>query len=106
MNKFKVKISPTYYSDDYFVLKYTTNGIFWRTLRHYEFDIMVERAYMVKKSWHYTDAKYVISEFKTLDDIKKYEEKELKQVKIENEARDKKNKENKINKRKIYKKYG
>lgn len=106
MGKFKIKISPTWYSDEFIVLKYTTNNIFWKTIYGYEYGYQYNRAHMVKKTWHYSNAKYLMQKFKTLEDVKKYEAEELKKVKQKNEEIVKQNKKKKEDKKRIYKKFG
>lgn len=104
MSKFRIKISPWYASDDFFTVKYSTNGIFWKTLKQYKYDVLDEWCYMVSAIFNYTDAEYIMSKFKNMEDIIKYEETERKRVIDHNKEIKDKRKRVKETKKLIYKK--
>lgn len=105
MSKFRIKVSPWWASDDYIILKYSTNGIFWKTLKNYEYDVLDKWCYMTTKVSHYTNAEYLINKFKSLEDIIKYEEEEEGKVITHNNEINARNKIKKQEKQKVYKKY-
>jgi len=76
MGKFRIKISSSWFSEDYIVFKYTTNGIFWKTIKCYVYDVLDKWCYMSTKSCHFKNVKETLSKFKTLEDIKIYKEEE------------------------------
>lgn len=86
MGKFRIKISESWFSKDYIVLKYSTNGIFWKTIQEYEYDVLDEWCYMVTKTASFKNAEYLLSKFKTLDDVIKYENEEKQRVDKQNKA--------------------
>lgn len=74
MGKFRIKITAWWASADYIQYKYSTNGIFWHRIYKCEYEILDEWYYMKPRTDYYSNAKYVIDEFKSVDDIRKYED--------------------------------
>jgi len=106
MGRFRIRIAPTWFSDDYVYLKYSNNGVFWKTVKGYTEDRLDKWCYWEKKAVKLTDAEHWISRFKTIDEVKIFEEEQLKlgidrNKELSEEAR-RKQKE----KDKIYKLYG
>jgi hypothetical protein len=102
---FKIKICRSWFSDKFAVIRYSTNGIFWHTIKEYDYDYVEERPYFSNMLIYISDVPNVISRFKSLADIKNFEDEELKRVinhRKEISARNKKEKEQIKN---IYKKY-
>jgi len=106
MGKFRIKISSSWFSDDFIILKYSTNGLFWKKIYQYEYDSLDNWCYMVIKTEHYKNAEYLLSKFKSIDDIIKYEEEERKKGVEHNNQISKRNKKLKEDKQKIYQKFG
>lgn len=105
MWKFRIKISSSWFSNDYVSFKYTTNGIFWKRVRTYEYDVLDKWCYMTTL---YKQIKYVedtMSQFKTLDDIKKYEAEQLQRVIKRNNEIAESNKKSSAKKSEIYNKF-
>lgn len=106
MGKFRVKIVPTWFSDTYAILKYSTNGIFWKKLYTYDYDILDEWCYMSPRTFHFSNSESVIKQFKSIEDILRYEKEQELKVIAHNKEISKLNKEIKKSKQDIYKKYG
>lgn len=86
MGKFRIKIAASWFSNDYFVLKYSTNGIFWKTIKCYEYYNFEGWAYMVDLTINFKNVKNILNDFKTLDDVKNFElEQKQKVIKKNNE---------------------
>ena len=102
--KFRIKISRTWFSEDYIVIKYKT-GIFWKTIKEYKYDVLYKCCYMVEKISHFSNAKSLLSQFKTIDDVEKYEEEEKQKVIKHNQEISEKNKKHKEERDNIYKQY-
>ncbi len=103
--KFKIKISSTSFSQDYCIIKYTTNGIFWKSIKHYEYDVLDKWCYMTTEIIHFSNAKDFLSKFKTIEDVKKYEEKELLRVIGQNKEISERNKKHNAERNNVYKLY-
>ena len=80
MGKFRIKISPASWSRDFIILKYSTNGIFWKTIKECEYDILDEWCYMVPKIHNFKNAEYLLEKFKSLDNVLRFESEELLKV--------------------------
>lgn len=105
MKKFRIKISASWFSEDFIVLKYSTNGIFWKSIKCYEYDILDKWCYMSIKTSHFSNAKELISKFKTIEDVKRYEEEEREKVNKHNQEISNKNKKHKEERDDVYNKY-
>ena len=105
MGKFKIKIASSWFSEDFIVLKYSTNGIFWKSVKSYDYDILDEWCYMLTKTTHFSNAETELSKFKTLEDVKRYEEAEREKVIKHNSEISEKNKRHKEKRNNIYKQY-
>lgn len=105
MGKFRIKISSSWFSEDYIVLKYSTNGIFWKKVREYEYDIMDEWCYMSTKTSHFSNAKELLSKFKTIEDVKRYEEEERRKVIKHNAEISERNKRHKEELNNVYRQF-
>lgn len=73
MGKFRIKIQPSWFSDDYAVLRYSTNGIFWKNIKDCKCSVNDDLYYMSPKTIYYSSAPCVLSQFKTIEDVEKYE---------------------------------
>lgn len=105
MGKFRIKISSTWFSEDYIVLKYSTNGIFWKTIREYEYDSLAKWCYMNAKIISFSSAEYVLNKFKTLEDVIKFEDEQRMLVNTQNKEISERNKKHKKERDDVYKKY-
>lgn len=105
MRKFRIKISSSWFSRDYVVFKYSTNGIFWKTIKEYEYDICDNWCYMVVKRINFSSAYAVISKFKTIEDVKKYEAEERWKVIAHNNNISEANKKHKKKRNEVYKRF-
>jgi hypothetical protein len=105
MGKFRIKISSSWFSKDFIVFKYSTNGIFWKSIKCYDYDIINEWCYMSIKTSPFSYAKEFISKFKTIEDVRKYEEKERQQVIKHNQEISDRNKKHIEERNNIYKQY-
>jgi hypothetical protein len=105
MGKFRIKISSTWLFDELVVFKYSTNGIFWKKIKCQRFDIFSKKSYMGTKIKNYIFAEEIISRFKTIEDVRKYEEEE-KQLVIEfNKKFYERKKKERDEKKNIYKQF-
>ena len=102
MGKFRIKISSSWFSKDFIVLRYSTNGIFWKSIKCYHYDISEKWCYMSTKTSHFSDAKYLLSKFKTIQDVKRYENQERQRVIRHNAEISEINKNNKDKRDKVY----
>jgi hypothetical protein len=105
MGKFRIKISSSWFSEDYIVLKYSTNGIFWKTIKCYDYEISDNWCYMSTKIGHFSNAKELISKFKTIEDVRKYEEEERRRVIKHNQEISDRNKKHKEERNNVYRRY-
>jgi len=105
MGKFRIKISSSWFSKDYVKLKYTTNGIFWKTIKCCDRDLLDNRCYMITKTVHFSNVKEVLSRFKTIDDVISFEQKEREKVIKHNREISCMNKKHKEKRNEVYKKY-
>lgn len=106
MGKFRIKIAPAWFSSDYIVIKYSTNGIFWKTVKNCEYDNLEERYYMVTMTSKFTNAEYLMNKFQTLEDILKFEEKERLELTEYNNRIFEINKKKEEERNSVYKKFG
>lgn len=106
MGQFRIKISNSWFSSDYIVLRYSTNGIFWKNIKEYKYDLLDEWCYMVTKRSHFRNAKHLIQEFSTLEKIKQYEAKQRDRVRNHNEEISERDRKYRENRRNVYKQYG
>jgi hypothetical protein len=104
--RFRIRISSSWFSNDFIVLRYSTNGIFWKSVKEYEYDSYYEWCYMVSLTRRFQESEYLLEKFNTLEKIKQYESKQREKVKNENAKISDKNRKNKENRKNIYKKYG
>jgi hypothetical protein len=102
---FKIKISSLWYSEDYIKFKYTTNGIFWKNVKCCVYSPLDECYFMSNKTCHFRYAKNFLSKFKTLDDVKRYEDVEKEQVIKHNNNISENNKRYKEERNNVFKKY-
>lgn len=86
-------------------MKYTTNGIFWKSIKCYDYNIEDNWCYMSTMAIHFRDVKEFISIFKTIEDIKIYEKEERQRVIINNAEISKRNKRYKEERNNVYKQY-
>lgn len=105
MGKFRIKVIAWWASDDYVQLKYSTNGIIWRKIRHSERDILDNWYYMKPLKISYKDAERTVAKFQSLDDIRKYEQIEKDKVTQYNAEIDANNKRIKAEKKEVYKRF-
>ena len=105
MGKFRLKIVESSFSKDYVYFKYTTNGIFWKTIKNYEYVSLDEYCYMVPLLKKFTEVEHYFNKFKTLDDIVKFEELEFKKVVKHNTQINHLKNESTKKRDEIYKKY-
>lgn len=105
MGKFRIKISPSWFSKDYIVLKYSTNGIFWKRIKCYYYDIVDNWCYMSTKTSDFNNAKELLSKFKTIDDVKRYEEVERQRVLNDNTEISESNRKHKEKRNNIYRQF-
>ena len=103
--KFKIKIFSSWFSSDYIMLRYTTNGIFWKTIKCYKHDILNNWCYMSTLITHFSNAERLISKFKTVEDIKKYESIQVQSVFNRNRQILEQNRINSKEKNDIYRKF-
>ena len=105
MGKFRIKISPWWASADYIVLKYSTNGIFWKSVKCYNYDIVDKWCYMSTKISPFNMAETLLSKFKTIDDVKIYEEKERQKVIKHNSEISERNRKHKEKRDNVYRQF-
>lgn len=79
MGRFRVKISTTWYSNEYIYLKYSTNGIFWKTIKCYKYDPL-DGVYMGRLESHISNAESLITKFNTLEKVLSFQDKEKERV--------------------------
>ena len=105
MGNFRIKISSSSFSEDYIVLRYSTNGIFWKNIKCYDYDVLDKWCYMSTKITHFSNAKYELSKFKTLEDVKRYEEDERQRVIKHNSQISERNKRHKEERNNVYRQF-
>lgn len=105
MGKFRIKIKPTWFSKDFIVLRYSTNGIFWKSVKTYEYDTLSNKCYMVSKVSSFKNTEYLLKEFNTLEKVKKYESEQRDKVRKHNKEIKEKNRIHRKKRSQIYKKY-
>ncbi len=105
MGKFRAKISPSWFSDTWISLRYSTNGIFWKSLRACERGFGSDWYFMETESFHYSNAGEILKRFDSIEKIKEFEAMEQAEVDRHNDAETKKRKEDKAAKKVIYDKY-
>lgn len=106
MGRFRIKISSSCFSEDYIVLRYSTNGIFWKSVKCCKEEILENWYYMVTMTSHFTDAKHLLQKFNTLEKIKQYEADEVAKLKRYNADIRERRRKHKENRKNIYKQYG
>jgi len=105
MEKFRLKIVSTWYSNKFVYLKYSTNRWRWKKLYNYEYDVLDKWCYFTPVAISINNVEGFIKKFKTIEDIRKYEEIELKKVNRRNKALSEQKKKEKEKSKMIYKKY-
>lgn len=105
MGKFRIKVSPSWFSEDYIVVKYSKNCIFWKSVKGYDYNILDKWCYLSTKTIHFSKAKDFISKFRNMEDVKKYEEEEIKRVIKHNAEISEKNKKHKEELNNFYKQF-
>lgn len=105
MGKFRIKISPTWWSDEYVKIKYSTNGVFWKKLYGYDYDILDNWCYVHPVIIRYDRAETFLSKFKTIDDIIKFEAEQKEKVIKHNNEITEKNKKELEERKKVYKQF-
>lgn len=106
MGRFRIKIRSSWFSEDWIVLRYSTNGIFWKSVKEYDYDILDKWCYMSTKISGFGNAKYLLEKFNTLKKVKQYEAKQRDKVNKHNAEISERNKKHKENLKNIYKQYG
>lgn len=105
MSKYRIKIAPTWFSDDYIVLKYSTNGIFWRRIKAYHYESLDNWCYLTTKIIQISDAEFYINKFKTIQDVINFEKEESKKVENHNNEVLKRNNIHKKYRDEVYKRF-
>lgn len=106
MGKFEIKIRPSWFSNDVIVLRYSTNGIFWKSVKCCEYGILENWYYMKTMTSHFSNAKYLLQKFDTLEKVKKFEASELASLKKLNNSIADRNRKHKEERKSIYKQFG
>lgn len=106
MGRFRIKISSSWFSSDYIVLRYSTNGIFWKSVKEYEYDILDRRCYIVTKISHFSNAKHLLQKFNTLEKVKQYEAEQRSKVRKHNKEISERNRKHEENRKMVYEQYG
>ena len=105
MGRFRIKIQSSWYSKDRIVLRYSTNGVLWKTIKQCEYEMFEEIYVMTNKTTHFSQAECLLQKFNTIEKVKKYDAIEKQatiKFNLEISNKNKKNKEDRIE---IYKKY-
>jgi len=84
---------------------YSTNGIFWKNIKSCDCDVLDEWWYMSTKISHFSNAKELIPKFKTIEDVKEYEDEERQRVIKRNSEIYKINQKKKEERDNVYKKF-
>lgn len=87
MGRFRTKIRKSWFSDDFIVLKYSTNGIFWKSVKTCEQDILDRYWYIEERTAKLHDAESLIKEFNTLKKVKEYEANQIEYATRRNEEK-------------------
>lgn len=106
MGKFRIKIRSSWFSKDYIVLRYSTNGIFWKSVKEYKYDLLDNWCYMTTMVSSFKNAKYLIEKFNTLEKVKQYEAEQRDKVLKHNKEISDRNRKHEENRNNVYKKYG
>lgn len=106
MGKFRIKIKSAGFSKDYIVLRYSTNGIFWKSVKEYEYDLLDNWYYMTTKIRHFSNAEHLLKKFSTLEKIKQFEAEQKDIVRKLNAEISERNRKDKENRKSIYRRYG
>ena len=106
MGRFRIKISNSWFSDDFIVLRYSTNGIFWKSVKCCKHEILENWYYMETQTSHFSNAKHLLEKFNTLEKVKQYEANELASLKKFNAEITERRRRHKENLKNIYKQYG
>jgi len=106
MGKFRIKISSSWYSKDYIILKYSINGFFWKAVKKAEYDILDNWYYMVNLSSHFSNAENLLNKFNSLDKIKKHKEEANGIITQLNRGITEMNERHNKNRRNAYKQFG
>lgn len=105
MGRFRIKISSWFLDSDFCNLKYSTNGFIWHAIKTCEKDIMNGWYCMVRLNIPFNEAKYWISKFNSIEDIRVYHKRQRSFSKEKNAYRKAELKKNEEFKKEIYKKY-
>jgi hypothetical protein len=105
MGKFRIKITAWWASNEYVQFKYSTNGIIWRKIYKCEYEILDEWYYMQPLTTHYSNSESTIAKFKTIDDIRKYEQEEKQKLIKYNADIDARNKRKEAERKAVYKRF-
>lgn len=106
MSRFRIKISSSWFSEDFIVLRYSTNGIFWKSIKCCEEGILENWYYMVTMTSHFSNAEHLLKKFNTLEKVKQYEADEIAKLKKYNADIRERRSKHKENRNNVYKKYG
>jgi hypothetical protein len=103
MGKFRIKIKSSWFSEDYVELRYSTNGIFWQSVKCYE--ETCEACYMSTMTVHFRNAKELLSRFNSIEDVKRFEEDDRARVMKRNSEIEKSNRMHKEERANVYKQF-
>ena len=106
MGRFRIKISKSWFSDDWMLLRYSTNGIFWRSVEELGYNRTEERCYMRVKTSRVENAKDLLEKFNTLEKINQYEAEQRNQVNEENAEISERKRRHRETRENIYNRYG
>ncbi len=106
MGRYRIKISSAWYSEDYIILRYSTNGIFWKSVKYCKEEILEGWYYMETKVNHFNDAKDLLQEFNSLEKVKQYEANERAKLKKYNAETTERRRLHKEKRKNIYTQYG
>ena len=102
---FKTKISQSNLDNNHVVIKYTTNGLFWKAVRNCSYDPIKEKCVMETTTVHFRDAEKALSAFKTIEDINRYEQIEKQRADNINLQKKEADLKQKADKKAIYKRF-
>ena len=81
-------------------------GIFWKSIKEWEYDVERKRCYMKTKISSIKNAKYYLKRFDTLEKIKQYESEQKNKVRKHNAEIADRNRKHKEYRKNTYKQYG
>ena len=106
MGRFRTKIKASWFSDDFIVLRYSTNGIFWRTVKEYKYDSYEKRYSITDKTVVTSSVKFFLNSFDSLEKIKQHHKEQIEIVNKGNANIAAENRKHKSYLKDFYKKYG